>query len=71
MKQLLIAAILIGGFTIPAYAMGPFYIVFDKGTNTCSMVDAPPSDTEKFAMMGTYKTEEDAHRAMETMADCN
>ncbi|MFD0986947.1 hypothetical protein [Methyloligella solikamskensis] len=70
MKQLLLAATLIGAFTVPAFAMGPFYIMFDKDTGTCSMAQKVPSDTDKFAMMGSYRTEKDAHMAMEGMTKC-
>ncbi|ODA66444.1 hypothetical protein A7A08_02566 [Methyloligella halotolerans] len=72
MKQLLLAAALIGAFTAPAFAMaGPFYIMFDNDKGTCSMATKVPSDTDKFAMMGTYKTEKDAHMAMEGMTKCH
>lgn len=70
MKRLLLAASLTVAFAAPAFAMGPFYIMFDKDTGTCSMAKKVPSDTDKFAMMGSYKTEHDAHMAMEGMTKC-
>ena len=70
MKKYLLAATLICAFAVPVLAMGPFYIVFDKSAKKCSMVKTPPSDTDKFAMMGDYKTEADAHMAMAGMTKC-
>jgi hypothetical protein len=71
MKKYLIAATLIFAFAAPALAQaGPFYIVFDKTTKTCSMVRSAPTDTEKFSMMGQYGSEADAHMAMAGMTKC-
>jgi hypothetical protein len=71
MKKYLLAATLICAFAVPALAAaGPFYIVFDKSSKTCSMVRTPPTDTEKFSMMGQYNSEADAHMAMSGMTRC-
>lgn len=69
MRKILIASTLIA-FATPALAMGPFYVVFDKAANKCTMVQKEPSDTDKFAMMGSYKTEADAKMAMAGMTKC-
>ena len=72
MKKSLLAATLICAFAAPVLAQaGPFYIVFDKTSKTCSMVQAPPTDTEKFSMMGQYNSEADANMAMSGMTKCN
>ena len=70
MKKFLIAATLITAFAAPALAMGPFYVVFDHTTKKCSMVQTPPTETTKFAMMGEYGSEADAHMAMKGMMAC-
>jgi len=71
MKKYLLAAALIGAFAVPVLAnAGPFYIVFDKTTKTCSMARTAPTDTEKFSMMGQYNSEADAHMAMAGMTGC-
>lgn len=71
MKPYLLAATLICAFAVPVMAgAGPFYIVFDKTTKTCSMARTPPTDTEKFSMMGQYGSEADAHMAMAGMTAC-
>jgi hypothetical protein len=72
MKKYLVAATLICAIAAPVLAQaGPFYIVFDKTTKTCSMVRTAPNDTEKFRMMGQYNSEADAHMAMSGMTRCN
>lgn len=70
MKKFLIASALIVGFAAPALAMDSFYIVFDKTTKTCTMARSAPSDTAKFAMMGEYGSDADAHMAMKGMTKC-
>lgn len=70
MKRILLAATLITAFAAPALAMDSFYIVFDNTTKTCSMSKTAPTDTEKFAMMGSYGSKADAHMAMAGMVRC-
>lgn len=71
MKAYLLAATLLCAFAVPALAAaGPFYIVFDKTTKKCSMARTPPTDTEKFSMMGQYGSEADAKMAMAGMTAC-
>lgn len=69
MKKYLLAATLIGVFAFPAYA-AEFHVMFDKTTKTCSVSKAPPTDTEKFSMMGIYGSEADATMAMKGMTQC-
>lgn len=69
MRKILIAATLVA-FATPALAMGPFYVVFDKGAKKCTVVQKVPTETAKFAMMGEYKSEADAMMAMKGMTDC-
>ncbi len=72
MKKYLLAATLVCAFAAPVLAQaGPFYIVFDKSSKTCSMVRTAPTDTEKFSMMGQYNSEADANMAMSGMTKCN
>ena len=70
MKKYILAAALIGAFTVPAYA-GSFYVMFNKATKTCSVSTTAPSETEKFSMMGTYGSEANAKMAMAGMSHCN
>jgi len=71
MKTYLLTATLVGVLATGAMAAaGPFYVVFDKTTKTCSMAKTPPTDTEKFSMMGQYGSEADAKMAMSGMTAC-
>jgi hypothetical protein len=69
MKKYFIAAALIAAFAIPAHA-ATFYIMFDKTTKKCSISGTPPTETEKFSMMGQYGSEENAKMAMAGMTKC-
>ena len=69
MKKYILAAALIGAFAVPAYA-GSFYVMFDKGTKKCSIATTPPTETEKFSMMGIYGSEANAKMAMAGMMQC-
>jgi hypothetical protein len=70
MTRYFLAAALIGAFAASASAMDTFYIVFDKDSKTCSMAKSPPTETEKFSMMGQYGSEAEAMTAMKGMKEC-
>ena len=69
MKQYLLAALLIGAFAFTASA-ATFYVMFDKTTKQCSIATTPPTETEKFSMMGQYGSEANAKMAMAGMMQC-
>lgn len=73
MKNYLLAATLIVGFSTPVFAVETFYIMFDnsmKGQKgACSVMTAKSSDA-KYKMMGEYKSQADADAAMKTMKEC-
>lgn len=71
MKRYLIAAALIGALATPVLAGAEgFYVVFDNTTQKCAMMTTKPTDMGRYKMMGTYKTEADAHAAMTGMKEC-
>jgi hypothetical protein len=73
MKNYVIAATLIVGFSVPAFAVETFYIMFDnsmKGQpHACQIMTTKPSGS-KYKMMGHYKSKADAEAAMKTMKEC-
>jgi hypothetical protein len=69
MKKYILAAALIGAFAVPASAAS-FYVMFNKQTKQCSIATAPPTETEKFSMMGIYGSEANAKMAMAGMTQC-
>jgi hypothetical protein len=69
MKRYLLTALLIGAFAVPASA-ATFYVMFNKETKQCSIATTPPTETEKFSMMGIYGSEANAKMAMAGMMAC-
>jgi hypothetical protein len=68
MKKYLVAAALIVGFVTPAFAED-FYVAADLASGKCEMMTTAP-DTKKYKMMGTFKTKEEATKAMAGMKEC-
>ncbi len=67
MKKYLVAAVLIAGFVTPALAE-QFYVAFDPASKKCSMMHTQPGAGMK--VMGTFKTEAEAKKAMGGMKEC-
>jgi hypothetical protein len=67
MKKYLVAAVLIVAFAAPALAE-TFYVAFDPASHKCSLMHSQPAAGMK--VMGTYTTEDEAHKAMATMKEC-
>ena len=67
MKKYLVAAVLIAGFVTPALAE-QFYVAFDLASKKCSMMHTQPGAGMK--VMGTFKTEAEAKKAMGGMKEC-
>jgi hypothetical protein len=69
MKKIMLAAILIVAFAVPASAAS-FYVMYDKATRTCSISKSAPTTSERFSMMGIYGSAYMARRAMGGMMKC-
>ena len=54
MKTFLLTAMLISSLAVSASAADTFYVMFNKTTKKCSVSTTPPTETEKFSMMGQY-----------------
>jgi hypothetical protein len=71
MTKYLVAAVLIGAFTIPALAVetggGKYFVGFDTNSKTCSVVTEM---AEGMKMMGEYDSQEAAEAAMAEMEEC-
>jgi hypothetical protein len=70
MKRYLLAALVVGVFAAPAFAADTFYVMFDKTKKQCSVATTPPTETEKFSMMGQFGSEAEAKKAMAGMKEC-
>jgi hypothetical protein len=71
MRKYLVAAVLIGTFVAPAFAQmpgaGPYFVGFDTATKKCSVVTKMAAGMK---MMGKYKTQAEAAKAMAGMKEC-
>jgi hypothetical protein len=70
MRTYVVAAVLIGAFIAPALALttGTYYVGLDPTTHTCSVVTKM---TTGMKMMGKYKSQEAAEKAMAGMKKCH
>jgi len=69
MRKYAVAAVLIGVFITPAFALvaGPYFVGLNTTTHTCSVVRHM---SHGMKMMGKYKTKAAAEKAMHGMAEC-
>ena len=69
MTKCAIAAILVGVFVTPAFALvsGPYFVGLNTTTHTCSVVTKMEPGMK---MMGKYKSHSAAARAMAHMKEC-
>jgi hypothetical protein len=70
MKTFMLTAMLIGSLAVSASAADTFYVMFDKTMKKCSISTTPPTETEKFSMMGQFGSEAEAKKAMAGMKEC-
>jgi len=63
-------AFLIMSFTVPILAAETFYVIFDNTLKGCTVVTAEPSDKVRFKVLGTYKSEAEAEKAMPSLQEC-
>jgi hypothetical protein len=70
MKKHIVAAVLIGAFATPALALtsGVYYVGLDMTTHTCSVVTKMAPGMK---MMGKYKSQKAAEKAMAGMKKCH
>ena len=71
MRKYIVAAVLIGAFVAPAFAQmpgaGPYFVGLDTATHKCSVVNKMAAGMK---MMGKYKTQAAAEKAMAGMKEC-
>ena len=69
MTKYAIAAILVGVFVTPAFALvaGPYFVGLNTTTHTCSVVRHMSAGMK---MMGKFKTRAAAEKAMAGMKEC-
>ena len=67
MQKLLIATFLIVSLTVPVLAEETF---FDNTLNGCTIVTAEASDKGRYKVLGTYKSEAEAEKALPSLKEC-
>jgi hypothetical protein len=69
MRKYAVAAVLIGVFVTPAFALvaGPYFVGLNTTTHTCSVVRHMSAGMK---MMGKFKTRAAAETAMAGMKEC-
>jgi hypothetical protein len=70
MQKHLIAAVLLVSFAGSAFAAETFYIVFDATMHGCTIATAEPTDKTHYKVLGTYKSEAEAKKAIASMKEC-
>ena len=70
MHKYLMAAVLLGSFASSVLAAETFYIVFDASMHGCTIATAEPTDKTEYKVLGTYKSEAEAKKAIASMKEC-
>jgi hypothetical protein len=70
MLKHLITAVVLVSFAASALAAETFYIVFDATMHGCTIETAEPTDKTHFKVLGTYKSEAEAKKAIASKNEC-
>jgi hypothetical protein len=70
MQRYLIAAVLLVSFVATGIAAETFYTVFDASLHGCTIATAEPTDKTHYTLLGTYKSEAEAEKAIASMKQC-
>jgi hypothetical protein len=70
MQKPLIAAILLVSLAVSALAAETFYIIFDATLHGCTIETAEPTDMSHYKVLGTYKSEAEAQKAIASKKEC-
>ena len=70
MQRYFIAAMLLVCLTAPVLAEETFYIVYDGMMKGCTSVTTEPTDKARYKVVGRYKTNADAEKAIASLKEC-
>ena len=70
MQKYLIAALLLVSFGGSVRAAETVYIVFDVTMHGCTIATAEPTDKTQYKVLGTYKSEAEAKKAIASKKEC-
>jgi hypothetical protein len=60
----------LASFVAAVLAAETFYIVFDATLHGCTIGTAEPADKTRYKVLGTYKSEAEAEKAIASMKEC-
>ena len=66
-----LCGILLAAFVTPALAANKFYVVRDKATKECSIVEQKPTDATMKQVGMAHKTQDKAEKAMKAAKMCD
>jgi len=69
-KYLIAAVLLLVSFTASALAAEMFYIIFDTTLKGCTIATAEPTDKTRYKLLGNYKSNAEAEKAIASMKQC-
>ena len=70
MQRYFIAAMLVVCLAAPVLAEETFYIVYDSTMKGCTIVTTEPTDKARYKVVGTYKSNPEAEKAIASMKEC-
>lgn len=70
MQKYFIAAMLVVCLAAPVLAEETFYIVYDSTLKGCTVVTTEPTDKARYRVVGKYKSDAEAEKAIASMKEC-
>jgi hypothetical protein len=70
MQRYFIAAMLVVCLAAPVLAEETFYIVYDSTMKGCTILTTEPTDKARYKVVGTYKSNAEAEKAIASMKEC-
>lgn len=70
MQKYFIAAMLVVCLAAPVLAEETFYIVYDSTLKGCTIVPTEPTDKARYRVVGKYKSDAEAEKAIASMKEC-
>jgi hypothetical protein len=70
MQKYFIAAMLVVCLAAPVLAEETFYIVYDSTLKGCTILTTEPTDKARYRVVGKYKSDAEAEKAIASMKEC-
>jgi hypothetical protein len=70
MQKSLIAVVLLLSFTAPVLATETSYVILDTTLKGCTIATAEPADKTRYKILGKYKSNAEAEKAITSMKQC-